>query len=207
MTNLPVTPMKISNYLFIKSLEIAEGWKEASIDRSGIGAALNRVFVPANCPDVRMEIFYRGFPLEQKDSDAFRKVLARTPSVIFEKNENEPAGESAVKLLSDLKEALGNTGNNQVVNSRTDYSGPSFMIERLDVLNWKGKKVLAARGWFRDPEEDVRAGNFCGLFIDANPDYPSCDIEEIFLEAPNQELFLRYLPVFENCLASLEWQT
>jgi hypothetical protein len=46
---------------------------------------------------------------------------------------------------------------------------------------------------------------FCGFFIDTNPRQPESRIEEVYLQAPNDELYRKYLPVFQESLKSIEW--
>lgn len=197
--------MEITNYRYIKHMLLPADWQESTSEEGGIGQRSLRIFSPPDAPEVRMEIFYRGLPLNEKESQAFRHVLSGGPRLLFERNASRPPTTQDVNLLNELSEVLGNAGNNQVVNNRTDHLGPSFVIERIDTLNWQGKSVLALRGWFRNPDKDVRVYDYCGFFIDGNPSDPQCQVEEIFLEVANEELQLRYLPVFKECLNSLTW--
>jgi hypothetical protein len=187
-------------------MQLADDWREMSVDRSGMSTTLLRVFSPVGCPEVKLQIFRRGYPMEALDAQAFRKALAGAPNVIFEKKEQKRPSQTEVNALTELKEVLGNAGNNQVINTRKDYLGPSFMIERLDALIWKGKSVLAARGWFRDTDEDVRVNDYCGIFIDGSAGNSPCQVDEIFLESPNEELYTAYLPAFKEFLDSIAWQ-
>jgi hypothetical protein len=180
-------------------------WQEEPSEQGGMGFRSLRVFQPPEAPDVRMEIFYRGLPLDEEESKAFRAVLKLAPTVIFDRNKAVMPSETDVILLRSLNGLFGNAGNNQVVNTKTDDRGPSFNVERIDALSWNGKNLLALRGWFRKPATGVRVYDYCGFFIDANPAEPECQVEEIFLEATKEEHYLRYLPIFQESLKSIEW--
>jgi hypothetical protein len=198
--------LDIENYAYIKFMRLPPGWVEVPLDDEGFDIRALRIFSPPETAEVRLELLNRGYPLGQDDAETFRQLLTVAPKVIFERKDKEAPSKATVSLLEGLAEVLGNVGNNQVVNTSTDDLGPCFMLDRIDILNWKGKNVLAARGWFRDPEEDIRVNDYCGFFIDSNPFDPECQVEEVFLEAPTEELLLRYMPVFKECLNSLEWQ-
>jgi hypothetical protein len=187
-------------------MRLGDAWRETSVDRSGDGATSTRVFTPSKAHDVRMEIFYRGMPLAEKDSEAFRDALLTAPSVIFEQKEQARPSQTEIKALTALQEALDSVGDNQVVNTRTDYLGASFIVDRIDALVWKGKNVLAVRGWFRDADQDLRLTEYCGLFIDGNPGDAQCQVEEIYLEAETEALYSRYLPEFKEFLGTIAWQ-
>jgi len=51
----------------------------------------------------------------------------------------------------------------------------------------------------------MRLNAFCGFFIDVNPNDTACSVEEIYLEAEKDDLYLQCLPQFEECLHSIEW--
>jgi hypothetical protein len=197
--------MEISNYRYIKHLLLPADWQEAPSEETSIGFRTVRSFHPPDLDDVRMEIFYRGLPMHEKSSISFRKLLETAPRPVYDRGKTAKPTEVDITLFKDLRELLGNAGNNQLVNPKTDYLGPTFIVERFDTLLWNGKNILALRGWFRNPETDVRVYDFCGFFIDGNPSEPECQVEEIFLEAADQELYARYLPDFEESLKSIEW--
>jgi hypothetical protein len=197
--------MEINSYRYIKRLILPAGWLEEPCEEGTIGFRSLRIFHPPDSPDVRMEFLYRGLPVDETVTKAFRKLLDTTPHLVFDRSNLVKPTETDLALFKQLRDLLGNAGNNQLVNTRTDYLGPSFIAERIDTLAWNGKNVLAVRGWFRDAESDVRVYDFCGLFIDGNPPDPECQVEEIFLEASSQELYLRHLPSFQQSLKSLEW--
>lgn len=188
-------------------MRLPSDWLEARSNPNMVGAAQTRVFSPSNGADVRIEIFSPTIPLNEKVSVAFRDVLKAAPSLIFERRDGQSPTPSAKKVLDQLQEVLGNAGNNQIINVRTDYLGASFIMERIDSLAWNGVNVLAVRGWFRDPEEDLRLNDFCGIFVDSNPLQSECRVQEIFLEAPSEEVFLRYLPTFKESLDTIRWQS
>jgi hypothetical protein len=198
--------VNIENYAFIKFLRLPSGWSEFAPDVDDFDTRAIRTFCPPESRDVRLQLLNRGYPLSEDESEVFREVLARRPGTIFERKETQPPNEGAVNLIKNLTEILGNAGDNQVVNTSSDDLGPSFMLERIDIFDWKGRNVLALRGWYRDPDQDVRMTDYCGFFIDGNPGNPECQLEEIFLEAPTEELLVKYLPYFKECLNSLEWK-
>ncbi len=198
--------MKISYYHYIKSLVLPEDWAELESVEVGRPVQTVRSFAPKNDPDVKIELFYRGLPVSEAATIVLRKTLALAPKLIFDWEFKDQLSASDLQLMGELKEILGNVGNNQIVNQRQGRRGAPFMLLRLEALVWNDKPVLAARGYFKNPEDNTRVSEFCGFFIDANPKDASCQIEEIYLQAPNENLQLKYLPVFKQCVSSLEWR-
>lgn len=187
-------------------MRLPPGWLELSFEEEGMEIRAIRVFSPADNHSVRMQMLNRGYPLGEEDTQVLRKTLSQSPKAIFERKDGTRPGRTEVELVSSLAEVLGNLADNQLLNSESDDLGPSFMLDRIDVLDWKGRKVLAVRGWFRDPEQDIRVNNYCGLFIDSTPGEPESQIEEIYLEAPTEDLLVKYMPLFKASLDSLVWR-
>jgi hypothetical protein len=194
----------IENYRCIKSLQLPAGWTE-STPAVGIVTAVVRSFSPADNANVKMEIFCRGLPLSEESSKSFRKALKLAPKSLFDSESVDKSAVPDALLISDLEEALGNVGNNQIANTETGCSRPPFKLERLDALIWNGKPALAARGWFYNVETNERFNAFCGFFIDAQPKGTTSEVEEIYLQVRTESDYLRYLPEFEHSLSSIEW--
>lgn len=187
-------------------MRLPSGWLELAFEEEGMEIRAIRVFSPPENHSVKMQLLNRGYPLSKEDTQNLRKTLSQSPRVIFQRKDGTEPSQTEMELISSLAEVLGNLADNQVLNHESDDLGPPFMLERVDVLDWKGRSVLAVRGWFRDPEQDLRVNNYCGLFVDANPAEPECRVEEIFLEAPNEDLLIKYMPMFKESIDSLVWQ-
>ena len=196
--------LKIENYRYIKLLELPAGWKENTPTR-GIATAVVRNFTPPDTTGVEINLFCRGLPLSEAVRKSFREVLKLAPKLIFDCNSASKPSAVDTQLICNLEEVLGNVGNNQIANTETGFSGPPFKLERLDTLVWNGKPLLAARGWFSNPENGKRLNSFCGFFIDANPSQAACNVEQIYLQVEKENLYLQYLPQFQECLQSLVW--
>jgi len=201
-----LSKLNIENYHCIKSLQFPPAWRETEAS-DVFPPREDRVFTPADSPEVRIEIFSRGLPVDKKTSTAFREILKTSPCIIFEQKKEQQPTAADVKIFTQIKDVLGNAGNNQIINTEKGFRGPSFIVEKAEVLNWSGKNLFALRGWFRDTDEDRRVNDFCGFFIDTNPNDPECQVEEIFLEAKDEKEFLRYLPTFKECLSTIQWMT
>jgi hypothetical protein len=206
----------IKNYRSIKKMELPDGWEERTIAPGGMVTRIGRVFTPADnrlaanenidtSDSVTIEFFFRGFPLDEQESRVFRDILV-APKMIFEEKQAVVPNRAEIESLTKLMEVLGNCGNNQLVNEQTGFRGPAFILHRMEVLPISGKNVMAVRGFFQDPEINKRANDFCGIFIDGSPNDKECQVDEIFLQSSQQELYLQYLPVFKNCLSTIEWQ-
>jgi len=200
--------LKIENYRYIKSFQLPNGWREEK-PVTGIATSIVRSFSPPGNTAVKLEFFYRGLPLDEKSSKSFRGALKLAPRLMFDNSSTNKLESSDARLICDLEGVLGNVGNNQISNTETGFSGPSFSLDRLDALIWNNRPLLAARGWFIDPESAERRSAFCGFFIDANPNEKNCSVEEIYLEAEAEaeDLYLQYMPELEKCLHSIEWST
>ena len=184
-----------------------QDWIEVESVEGGANAQTVRSFAPKTNSAVRIELFYRGLPISKAAASVFRKTLKLAPSLIFDLNNKNELAASEVQLIGDLEEVLGNVGNNQIVNKLDGRQGAPFMLVRLEALIWNTKPLLAARGYFKNPENNTRVSEFCGFFIDANPKDISCKVEEIYLQAPKEDIYIKYLPVFQQCVSSLEWRS
>ena len=199
-----IIKLKIENYDCIKSLQLPPGWTENKLG-GGFAPRTMRAFSPPDNPRVKIVLLNRGLPVSEDAGKTFRKILQLSPKLIFDRNSANKLMPTEVQLICDLEEILGNAGDNQIVNPDTGISGPPFILDRLEVLVCNDRPALAVRGWFCNPGNGQRLNAFYGLFVDVNARDDACGVEQIFLEAPEETLYLQYLPAFEQCLHSIEW--
>lgn len=197
--------MKINDYHYLKSFTVPDSWQQVDAFENEFNTETLLAFSPKKNPEVRLELYYRGFPLSPTGSKAFRDALVKSPVLLFDENKKNNLLSRELKSIVSLQEVLGNVGNNQLANKYTGIQGPCFYLVRLESLIWKEMPVLAARGYFKDPEDGKRGAEFCGFYIDAIRQAPICRAEEIYLQAPTEELQLKYIPDFQQSLASIEW--
>lgn len=196
----------VLNHGQIRSMRIPPGWKDGPSETGGIGFRGLRTFLAPDDHEVVISLFYRGFPISEEGSAGFRRILAEGAKTIYIARDGKEPSESEQLLFSDLREVLGNAGNNQVINRKTDWRGASFNVTRVEVLDINGRNLLSVQGRFRDPDVDERLKEFAGLFVDTNPEEQQCGVQEIFIEAPNAERFARYLSQFNEAIRSITWK-
>ncbi len=197
--------MKIIDYHYIKSLILPDDWVEVEAVQGRRSEQTVRSFAPKNDLAVRIELFYRGLPVSEEAAIALRKTLSVAPKLLFDLNSKSELSTADLQLIEGLEEVLGNIGNNQIVNKQKGRRGPPFVLLKLEALIWNDRPLLGARGYFKNPENNKRVSEFCGFFINAKPKDASCIVEEIYLQAPSEELQMKYLPAFQQGLSSLQW--
>lgn len=187
----------------LKSMKLPTGWKTGEEVYGQIGLNWKRCFQPDGADNVTITVFYRGRPLEPEPSTRFREALNGEQKVLYAEGNGEPLTQER-NLLAGLYEALGNTGDNQIVNHESGFRGPCFHIQKLEQECLNGRNVLAVEGWFRD-EEDNLVNAYRGIFFDASPEDTLCKIEEVFLQARDRSLFSEYLPSFHQTIKTITW--
>jgi hypothetical protein len=190
----------------IATMRIPAGWREGKHEQGGVGFRSLRAFFPVDDPEVSISIFYRGHTLSEEGTSGFRKYLEKGPGTIFIARGSAPPSDEERLVFTELRESLGNAGNNQIINTQEGWRGASFNVERIEIIEISGKNVMSVTGWFRDPEEDQRLSSFAGLFVETNTNDPESGIQELFIEAPDSEAFKKYLPHFNQAVRSIQWK-
>lgn len=188
----------------LRSLRLPQGWSEGKKVTGNSGYRLLRQFQCDAEPKVKVCLFYRGLPLSEESSTLFRRHLNGRPQVIF--SESQPAQSNTVQTLTELREVLDNTANNQILNNEDGFHGPHFQLTLAEVAQIGGRNALSVRGWYHDPGDTTPISQYWGLFYDDKSEEKSCPVQEIYFEAPNAELFEKYLPEFTEVLGSIRWR-
>lgn len=184
----------------MKAVKIPSGFQAKDQARGQIALNWQTRFQASHRPEVTLTLYYRGQPINETASKAFRDALAGGAKVLFAEHDNI----CELDTISSLSEAMGNAGDNQLVNVETGFRGPCCQLEKAEVQNLNRRNVLAVGGRFHD-ENGVLTKVYRGIFIDANPIESRCKVEEVFLHAPTDKLFAQYLPLFRQTIESIEW--
>ncbi len=184
----------------MKAVKIPTGFSPKDQSRGQIGVNWQLRFQASNRQEVSLTLFYRGQPINTEASGNFRSALSTGTRVLFNPHDNI----AETDTITSLSEAMGNAGDNQLVNFESGYRGPCFNLEKAEVQDLNGRKVLVADGRFKDEHGNL-TNVYRGIFIDANPTEAKCRIEEVFLQAPSERLFAQYLPLFRQAIESIEW--
>ncbi len=162
--------------------------------------------------DVQICFFYRGRVCDQSDTEALRRVTDRSSyspgnQNLLEADRQEPA-DHELDLLFSVIDVLGNVGDNQYTRNytarATGLSGAGFHLQSLELLTVGTRTMLTARGYYHDYQGQPN-NYYKGVFFDASPAEPRAKIEEIYLQSKNPEIFEKYLPAFDRCLATIQW--
>lgn len=184
----------------MKAVKIPTGFAPKDQARGQIGVNWQMRFQASNRPEVTLTLFYRGQPIDKESSSSFRQALSGGTRVLFSTHDDV----SEAQTMAALSEAMGNAGDNQLVNFETGFRGPCFTLEKSEIQELNRRPVLVVSGRFKDEHDNV-TNVYRGIFIDANPGEQKCRVEEIFLHAPNDRLFAQYLPLFRQTVESIEW--
>jgi hypothetical protein len=196
--------IEVTNHRQIKFMRVPAGWTELSSTAGGVGFQSRRSFGPANNSEVKLCLAYRGLPISEQSSAAFRRILHDHGNIVFINTGATPS-ESEIALIGSLSEVLGTASNNQVLNRETGWRGACFQLNRAEVLQWNGKALLSVQGWYQDPETATALNEFFGFFYDGDPQAPLCPAEEIFFQAPDSKAYTHYLPELKRALHSIVW--
>lgn len=217
----------------IRSIKIPAGWIEGSGKPFSLGQRYVIPFHPPDDDDSELCLFYRGLPIPEEDSSVFRKYLQGAHQVLFSEDTTS-INDSTQKSITQLREVLGNTNNNQVLsqfyfpaNYLTDEQwaeyakeygelkesakeqaevGHWFHLRRAEITSINGSSVLSVVGWYRDPKTHLRESELWKIFIDGDHQSPECPVLEVFLSTETIEQFNKYCPIFQETLNTIEWQ-
>lgn len=161
--------------------------------------------------DVQICFFYRGRASDRGDTETLRRLTDRSAhspgNQLLKADQEEPAAED-LELLFALFDVMGNVGDNQYTRNFTDratgLSGAGFHLQSLELLTVSTRTMLAARGYYHDFQGQPN-NYYKGVFFDAAAAEPLARIEEIYLQSKNAEIFEKYLPAFDRCLATIQW--
>ena len=170
----------------------------------GMGDNWESCFHPLDQSGVSIFLYYRGRPISGEDAEAFRSLLERQPHEIFSLSSAPFPSAAAVTLFLQLAEALGNAGNNQLINREGGIRGPRFFLEQAETFDLRGRRVLCVRGHFHGPDREPH-NYFCGIFFDSATYDKDCRVEELILQAETESLFDQYYPLFRQSIETIEW--
>lgn len=160
---------------------------------------------------VQICFLYRGRASDRSDTETLRRLTARSAysqgNQLLKADQVEPAAED-LELLFALFDVLGNVGDNQYTRKctarATGLSGAGFHLQSLELMTVSTRTMLAARGYYHDFKGQPN-NYYKGVFFDAAAAEPLARIEEIYIQSKNAEIFERYLPAFDRCLATIQW--
>lgn len=182
--------MKLENIGAIKQFTLPDDWQER---RTGaiIGVRWERIFQPANAPQVEINVSYRGVPLDEASRKVFAYLLSQGEKIDFD-----------IEEVLALRTVMGmaTTGDNQYTNTNSldSLDGPNFDLTGLAVRSVGGRFVLRVDGTFKNRRV------YTGMFYQAGSEGKM--VEEFFLQATNKDDFARYKPVFIDALDSISWR-
>lgn len=90
---------EIANYGQIKRLVLPEQWREGATTHNGTHGPELREFLLSSHKDVRLCIYYRGFPLSTESGETFRQTLEMSPHFL------------TMEELANLDELLEDSSN------------------------------------------------------------------------------------------------
>ncbi len=193
--------MTVENSDTFKFVQMPKGFRFESEDYGGRGNNWLRTYTKPDTGDmVKLCQRFSGYPLSEIDSESFREVLKQKPHIIYEKS----AANDQAPSLRDICYALGNVGDNQMTNSTPAPYGPTFELEKMAVEEVAGRNVIRVCGWFHGVDM-VPQHYFCGMFVDAEPDSEECRVEELYMEAYSEELYMSHLPLFDEMIQKMTW--
>lgn len=199
----------------IKEMLLPPDFAEGEKQFGGMGLNWSLTYQPKQYSSdtrfARIISYYRGLPISQPETTAFRTTLLTAPKTIWQ----EPGDTGAVRMtLQELGDALGPAADNQLTNQRDGLQAPRFLIQSFETRLLVRKPVIAIKGLFHFHElktEDEIIGHpqtshFYGVLYDATPQHDQAQIEELMLQTTTIDLFDRYLPAFERALQTIRWQ-
>lgn len=185
----------------IQSMELPARFELSKSSLSGLGMSWLKSLRTAEDKDVEIAFFYRGSPCNAGAVETFRLLLKADIAVVFD-YQDEVVNADVVNQLGTV---LGNCKNNQISNRNIGNAGPRFYLEKIHVVRLNKRPVMSIQGYFHDPDGDIR-NHLMGVFFDASPDDPAqCRIEELVFQAPNIDLFNKYMPDFLSALQTIHW--
>ncbi len=198
------TSNEVQNVGQLGSIQLPQDWTEGPQQSGGIGFRYTRPFVcPANNA-VRICLFYRGVPLAFAASRHFRSLLAKGPQVLF--RDGDPITQKTSATITEIGGVLDNASNNQVVNQEQGLRGHQFFLKVIEVVSIADRNVLSVKGWYRDADTNKRLNSYWGIFLDGKSDELECPVQEIYFEAPSDDLFQDYAIKFKEALTTIKWR-
>jgi hypothetical protein len=153
--------VEIVNYGQIDRLVLPEDWHENwDVKYANIGSRSSRQFYPKDAPDVKLHLFYRGFPISAAEGASFALTLIQPPHALLP---------SEIKTLAVV---LGQRANSD-----------KFTILSLRTEDLNGRRVLVLEGRYKDNKLDIYE-----IFVDA--DGTGQAVQEIYLLAPKDQYLL-----------------
>ncbi|MBX9669035.1 MAG: hypothetical protein K2X93_15530 [Candidatus Obscuribacterales bacterium] len=182
--------MKLENIGAIKQFILPDKWSEQRAG-AGLGVRWEKIFAPDDWQGVEIIVSYRGVPLDE----ASRKVL----SFLMKQGERDEL--TAEEILA-LRTAMGvaTIGDNQYTNPHPPESidGPVFNLESIGVKPIAARMVLYVEGRLRNRRRHA------GITYQAGSEGKI--VEELFLQVPDDEAWLKYRPMFDVVLQSIVWR-
>lgn len=129
---------EIANYGQIKRLVLPDEWQESDTTSSGSHGLDLREFLLSSHKDVRLCIYYRGFPLSTESGEAFRRILQPPPHFL------------TMEEMTNLDELLEDSSNLELFSPASaqtlDVGGKRvFILEgRWIQLGWNTYALYAA---------------------------------------------------------------
>ncbi|MBX9688897.1 MAG: hypothetical protein K2X27_19470 [Candidatus Obscuribacterales bacterium] len=199
-------PSTLSSTGVIKSMRLPESYTGHS---KSIGGNGGEDWIYSHYPGKErypeISVRYSGFPFFGNTADGFRNLLKLEPQVIFDASSPRHSREQNQNLVREASLPLGNSGNNQIFNTKSGNEAPIFFLEKMEVQNISQKNVLRVQGYFHGPDKAPQVFLDC-VFIDADPKSEEVRIEELYLETDNKGLFDAEQANFEQVLKSIDWQ-
>ncbi len=182
--------MKLENIGAIKQFMLPDKWSE---QRAGtaLGVRWEKIFSPYEAAGVEIVVSYRGVPLD----DASRKVL----SFLLKQGEKDELLPEEILALRTVM-GVATIGDNQYTNPhpKDSIDGPEFDLETISVKPISAKMVLFVEGRLKNRRRHA------GILY--QPGSEGRVVEELFLQVPDEESWLRYRPVFDVVLQSIVWR-
>lgn len=199
----------------IKEMLLPPDFAEGEKQFGGTGLNWSLTYQPKQFSNdtkfARIISYYRGLPVSQRETTAFRTTLLTAPKVIWQ----EPSDTGAVRMtLQELGDALGPAADNQLTNTLDGLQAPRFLIQSIETKLLVRKPVIAIKGLFHFHElkklDEIlghpQTSHYYGLLYDATPDQEQAQIQELMLSTSTKDLYDRYFPAFERSLLTIRWQ-
>lgn len=151
--------MIVAGHGQIAKLELPPNWVEKTVTPplGSLAARGEREFNPPGQDDVKLCLFYRGYPIPASSAEDFKQIISLTPHVLSDDE------------IDQLTDVLDNLANSE-----------AFELRYARTLDFRGRTVLVVEGLWKVLQHE-------GLHFFVDADGTGRIIQEVYFTAPKAD--------------------